>query len=70
MTANLPSKFHANPFGSFCTKLQTDKQTDNDNYITSLAEVATLLENRSFVCTETVMLHYNILMTEHMDLIS
>jgi len=25
---NLPSKFHANPFGSFCAKLLTDKQTD------------------------------------------
>jgi len=26
--ANLPWKFHANPFGSFCAKLPTDKQTD------------------------------------------
>jgi len=26
--ANLPWKFHANPFGSFCAKLLTDRQTD------------------------------------------
>jgi len=26
--ANLPRKFHASPFGSFCAKLLTDKQTD------------------------------------------
>ena len=41
--ANRPWKFHANPFRSFCTKLltdrQTDKQTDNDDYISCLAEV-------------------------------
>jgi len=28
-TANLPSKFHANPYGSFCAKLlTTDRQTN------------------------------------------
>jgi len=27
--ANLPSRFHANTFGSFCTKLLTDRQTDS-----------------------------------------
>jgi len=41
--ANLPWKFHANPFIRFCTKLltdrQTDRQTNNDANITSLAEV-------------------------------
>jgi len=26
--ANIPWKFHANPFGSFCAKLLTDRQTD------------------------------------------
>ena len=40
-----PSKFHANPFGSFWAKLltdkQADKQTNNDENITSLAEVTT-----------------------------
>jgi len=58
---------HLGVFAQSCQ--QTDRQTNNDNYITSLAEV-TLLQNSSFICTETVMLHYNILMTEHMDLIS
>ena len=44
-SANLPWKFHANAFGSFCAKLLTDRQTDrqtntkNDEDITSLAEV-------------------------------
>jgi len=33
--ANIPWKFHANSFGSFCTKLLTDKQTNNDDYTTS-----------------------------------
>jgi len=33
---NLPSKFHANPF---CAKFLTDRQTNNDDYIASLAEV-------------------------------
>ena len=37
--ANRPSKVHANAFGSFCAKLLTDKRTNNDDYITSLAEV-------------------------------
>jgi len=41
--ANLPWKFHANPFGSFCAKLltdrQTNKQTNNDENISSLTEV-------------------------------
>jgi len=39
--ANLPWRFNANLFGSFCTKLLTVRQTDNDDYITSLAEVIT-----------------------------
>jgi len=34
-----PLKIRANPFGSLCTKLLTDRQTNNDNYISSLAEV-------------------------------
>jgi len=43
--ADLRGKFHANPFASFCAKLlyrtnrQTYKQTNNDENITSLAEV-------------------------------
>jgi len=37
--ANLPWTFHANPFGSFCAKLRTDKQTNNDKNIISLAEI-------------------------------
>jgi len=39
--ANLPCKLHSNPFESFCAKLLTDKQTNNDDYIKlfSLAEV-------------------------------
>jgi len=41
--ANVPWKFYANPFGSFCTKLltgnQTNRQTNNDDYITFLTEV-------------------------------
>ena len=40
--ANLPWKFHANPFRSLCTKLLTDRHTDNDDYISSLAEVLTI----------------------------
>jgi len=32
-------KIHDNPFGSFCAKLLTDRQTNNDNFISSLAEV-------------------------------
>ena len=39
MPANLPWKFHAKPSGSFCAKLLTNRQTDNDDYISSLAEV-------------------------------
>ena len=47
--ANLSSKFRANPFGSFfCAKfltdkpnIQTDRQTNNNDYISSLAEVIT-----------------------------
>jgi len=35
----ISEKFYANPFGSFCAKLLTDKQTNNDDYISSLAEV-------------------------------
>jgi len=35
--ANLPWKFHENPFGSFCAKLLTD------DYISSLAEVLMLI---------------------------
>jgi len=35
--ANLPVKFHANPFGSFCEKLPTEN--NNDENITFLAEV-------------------------------
>jgi len=40
-TVNLAWKFHANPFGSFCTTLLKfqKKQTNNDENITSLAEV-------------------------------
>jgi len=34
--ANLPSKFNANPFESFC---KTDRQTDYDQNISSLAVV-------------------------------
>ena len=34
---NLPWKFHANPFGSFFLFFKT--QTNNDDYVTSLAEV-------------------------------
>ena len=37
--ANHSRKFHANPFRTFCAKLLTDKQTNNDENITSLAEV-------------------------------
>ena len=44
-------KFHANPFGNLCAKLlrdrQTDKQTNNDENITSLPEVM----NNAPVCT-------------------
>jgi len=53
--ANPPRKFHANPFGSFWTKLltdrQADKQTDTDENITSLVEVnnTTCLKNGDFV---------------------
>jgi len=40
---DLPWKFHANPFGSFRTKLltnrQTDRQTNNNKNITSFMEV-------------------------------
>jgi len=44
--ANLPWKFHANAFGSFCAKLltgrqtdrQTDKQSNNDDYVSSFAD--------------------------------
>jgi len=28
-----PWKFHANPFGTFCTKLIANRQRNNDNYI-------------------------------------
>jgi len=38
---NRPWKFHVNPFGSFCAKLLTAKQTNNNENITSLAEVIT-----------------------------
>jgi len=39
-TATLSGKFHANPLGSFfCAMLLTDRQTNNDDYITSLVEV-------------------------------
>jgi len=31
-------KFHANPLGRLCAKLLTDKQTNNDENISSLAE--------------------------------
>ena len=41
----LPWKFYANPFGSFCAKLLTDRQTGNDDYISSLAEVKTFLSS-------------------------
>jgi len=37
--AKFPWTFHANPFGSFCVKLLTDRQTNNDDYVSSLAEV-------------------------------
>jgi len=37
--ANLPWKFHANPFGSFCAKLLADKQANTDENISSLVEV-------------------------------
>jgi len=48
---NIPWKFHANPFGIFCSKLlrdrQTDKQTNkNDDYITFLAEIKNVTRNR------------------------
>ena len=43
--ANLPWKFHANPSGSCCAKLltnrQTDRQSNNDKDITSLVEIIT-----------------------------
>jgi len=45
-------KFRANPFGSFCAKLLTDKQTNrqtnNDDYISSLVEVGWLEFNVPF----------------------
>jgi len=42
--ANLPGKFHANPLGSFYTKLLTDRQTDKQTmtitgYISSMVGV-------------------------------
>jgi len=39
LIANLPWKFYANPLTSFCAKLPTDKETNNDDCISSLAEV-------------------------------
>ena len=50
--ANLPWKCHANPFGSFCAKLLTDRQTDkqinNGNYISFLAEIINENQSLSF----------------------
>jgi len=37
--ANLPWKFHANPFGSFCAKLLTDRHRQTATKTTSLVEV-------------------------------
>jgi len=58
--ASLPWKFHANPFGSFCAKLitdrQTNRQTNNDDHISSLVEVITTQTrkelNKNFTCTK------------------
>ena len=35
-----------NPFGNFCAKLLTHSQTNNDDYISSLAEVVAIYEHR------------------------
>ena len=50
--ANLPCKFHVNPFVSFCTKLLTDRQTqtNNDDNITSMAEVTTCDPLKTSLC--------------------
>jgi len=45
--ANLPCKFHANPFGSF--RAVANKQTNNDENMTSLAEVINSVIDR-FCC--------------------
>jgi len=37
--ANLPCKCRANPFGSFWVKLLTQKQTNNNENLSSLAEI-------------------------------
>ena len=57
--ANLPWKFHANPCRSFCIKLltnrQTERQTDNNENISSLAEVTNT--NRGMLHKRIVLLN-------------
>jgi len=53
-------KFRANPFASFCAKLLTDKQTNNDENITSMAEVMPTREHPASLCVPTLLTAYNL----------
>ena len=59
--ANLPLKFHVNPSGSFCAKLLTDKQTNNDENISSLVEVtnelSTLQQHSCYLKAKMSLFH-------------